>query len=111
VRQGTEGKLGWESGTYGKTLKKVERLFLTVSVNKKAGIPFLFLIPKSRDCVDTIPELKKTGFRDCHPYSRQHSNNRIKAKVGNSFPFERAESLYLYDDQQSTAHLGLIEVK
>jgi hypothetical protein len=31
--QGTAGKLGWESGTYSETLKKIEQVFLTVSVD------------------------------------------------------------------------------
>jgi hypothetical protein len=41
VGQGTAGKLGWESGTYIETLKNVEQVFLSVSVDKKAGIPGL----------------------------------------------------------------------
>jgi hypothetical protein len=41
---GTEdaGKAGlgiWETGTYRETLKKIEEVFLTFSVDKKAGIP------------------------------------------------------------------------
>jgi hypothetical protein len=33
--------LGWDSGTYIETLKNVEQVFLSVFVDKKAGIPGL----------------------------------------------------------------------
>jgi hypothetical protein len=41
VRQGTVGKLDWESATYIETWKNVEQVFLSVSVDKKTGIPGL----------------------------------------------------------------------
>jgi hypothetical protein len=38
VRQGTAGKLGWESGTYSETLKVERRLFFQF-LSTKTGIP------------------------------------------------------------------------
>jgi hypothetical protein len=41
VGQGTAGKLRWESRTCIEKLKNVEQVFVSVSVDKKAGIPVL----------------------------------------------------------------------
>jgi hypothetical protein len=38
VGQVTAGNLSLESGTYNETLKNVEQVFLSISVDKKAGI-------------------------------------------------------------------------
>lgn len=43
MEQGTVWKLGWESGMYSETLqKKVEQIFLTVSVDIMQGSCFIF---------------------------------------------------------------------